>query len=935
MHLTAKERILLHLVEFSKYAEEVEVPPGMTQDGVARAAWIELPHLAQYVRPLVREGLVRERMAHVKSSPRRRKVYDLTQAGRLTAIRLRERTKSEIVRVQNEKGIHQSSVSQILSEAAAKISILDIVRQSIQTGIVNLAVLISAPQGLPVEMLSGAPQVGSFVGRRAELEAVTMEGMGPRLFVVRGVAGIGKSTFARRACELLHGKRNLFWHRVRTWDTYQSVLARLGEFLSALGRPGLKSVLARGETSRAVEVLRADLAGTNSFLVFDDAHETKPDVLPLLRLLKEVIAEASDVRALVLTRRRLPFYNQRDLMLGSLLQELELSGLQPEEVRALAADEREAESLLKLSRRLRGHPLFLQLARSASRSAVPTLSLRGVRAFLEEEIYEDLPEPHRKMIKVASLYRVPVPREALFADRSLSYDVLLELVNRSLLRAATEDRFEVHETIREFFSTVLTPSERNEFGAFAVERLRGLAFEAAQAGAYVLAINYLSNALRVEGSGEQRVALWEALGDANEQIGDLPGGLTAYKEGVRATRDREVLARMHRKMASALLTRGEIASASQEIDAGFRSMEGAFHVEKGWLDLLRSRVAQFSSWEEAREHGLAALQAFQAFGGMRGQGEALVQLAWIDWHSPDGNRPLAKDYLLTALDLAGTLGDTNFAASVHSNLIHMYAYHLVDVDKALEHVGALENLPGGMDDPQIRSSLLVEKGKLSVWLLNDQRAAESQFHEAMALARKVYDQGTMVRARFYLAHASCFRGMLAEARDEFEQVATAAGSLGNVAIQLSALWATAECSLLLGDLERFGRVAASFNDRELSEAARGKGFGALPVPASVVRGIDLLIKGDRQGSQAALEEALRLAEGSFTAQEAPFLSHAEVGPFYQGLVLKAIGEPERASKFLERTAELFRFYGMKASLSVMPERERQLTEVLRRALGGR
>jgi len=926
-----KERILLHLIEYAKYVDELEVPSAITQEGIARETGIDVPHFTQYVRPLIQEGLVRERTAHVKGVRRRRKVYDLTDRGKLSAVRLRDKLKAEVLRVRDQKEVREASVSQILKEMSSKVSVLDVFRQVMETGIVDLASLVPASRISFVEMLSGAPRIDVFVGRRAEVDEVTEERDGPRIFVIRGVAGIGKSSLAAKACELLKGRRNLFWHRVRPWDTQQSMLADLGDFLSALDRPGLRLAVGKGEAHRAAQILRADLPGTRSFLVFDDAHEATREALPFFQLFKEAIAEASDARALVLTRRRLPFYNQRDLVLGGLLQEIDLPGLQPEEVRALAASDREVESLLRLSRRLRGHPLSLKLARSVSPAASPTLSLRSAHAFLEEEIYEELSDSQRKMMKVASLYRVPVPREALFADRSLFYDVLLELANRSLLRAAGEDRFEVHDTIRDFFFTLLTPSERNELGAFAAKQLRSLASQAAEAGNFVLTIDYLSNALQVSGLAEEQVALWEALGDANEQIGDLPGCLTAYAEGVRSTRDREVLVRFHRKMASALQIRGDFKAASVEIEKGLRVLGLTVNVERGWLDLLRSRAAQYVSWEESREHGLAALQAFRTFGNLIGQGEALARLASIELHSRDGTRSLAKDYLLTALGLSEALGDPKFAALVHSFLTHMYAYHLADAERALHHVAVLEEVPGAMDNPQIRISLLFEKGMLNVYLLCDQQAAESQLGDVMALARKAHDPGNLVGARYYRAHASVFQGRLAEARAEFEQVSVDSGALGNVFYQLRALWRMAECSLLLGDLKGFMAVVAAFEDPRLSKAALGKGFDALPVPFNVVRGIALLIKGDRVGSLEALAEALPVAEQLSEVQEAPLQSDAYAGPFYYGLALRAIGEPEKAAKFLDRTAEIFRSYGMKSHLAVMPEHERRLTEVLRRA----
>jgi len=87
MRLTSKERIVLHLLEYARHAEAAEVPPSMTQEGVTNAAGIDLRHLSQYMHPLIRDGNVRERMAHVTGIRQRRKVYDLTDSGRIIAMR--------------------------------------------------------------------------------------------------------------------------------------------------------------------------------------------------------------------------------------------------------------------------------------------------------------------------------------------------------------------------------------------------------------------------------------------------------------------------------------------------------------------------------------------------------------------------------------------------------------------------------------------------------------------------------------------------------------------------------------------------------------------------------------------------------------------------------------------------------------------------------
>ena len=99
MRLTAKERILLHLLEYAKAAEAIEVPAETTQDGVAAAAGIELRHFTQYARPLLREELVRERTAHVKGSRQRRRTYALTEKGQIAAHGLRDRLRASPLRV--------------------------------------------------------------------------------------------------------------------------------------------------------------------------------------------------------------------------------------------------------------------------------------------------------------------------------------------------------------------------------------------------------------------------------------------------------------------------------------------------------------------------------------------------------------------------------------------------------------------------------------------------------------------------------------------------------------------------------------------------------------------------------------------------------------------------------------------------------------------
>ena len=412
MRLTAKERVLLHLLDFARHAESVEVPPEMAQEGVAGAVGIELRHLTQYIRPLEAEGLVRERRAHISGARQRRIVYDLTDTGRRAAMRLRDAVKSEVVRVRDAGGVREVTVARLLEESKGSASVVFISRQVAEAGIVELGAL-SRP-GAPglVEMLSDAPRIAKFVGREVELAAVTGTADGPRVFVVRGVAGIGKSSFAARACDLLRGRCNLFWHRLRPWDSRPSILARLGEFLSALGKPGLRSVLARGETARADPVLREDLPGTKSLLVFDDAHAANREVAGLLGdFLHPIDAPPATHKLLFLSRERAGFVRADDLAKGR-VRELELSDLPGPDARAvleaLGAPASRREEIID---RGGGHPLSLELA-AAGRFTVERARETSATWFAEEALSRLAIEP-RRALELACVFEGTIPPEAL------------------------------------------------------------------------------------------------------------------------------------------------------------------------------------------------------------------------------------------------------------------------------------------------------------------------------------------------------------------------------------------------------------------------------------------------------------------------------------------------------------------------------------------
>lgn len=98
--LTIRDRILLHLAEFSSGKPSPQVPPQLSQPGIVEAVGIRWSHLPQNIRPMITAGFVVERLERVHGSKQRRKTYFLTPQGRIEAMRLRANVLATVVEVE-------------------------------------------------------------------------------------------------------------------------------------------------------------------------------------------------------------------------------------------------------------------------------------------------------------------------------------------------------------------------------------------------------------------------------------------------------------------------------------------------------------------------------------------------------------------------------------------------------------------------------------------------------------------------------------------------------------------------------------------------------------------------------------------------------------------------------------------------------------------
>ena len=93
--LTVRDRILLHLATFELYETDHWSPTQVSQKGIAKAVGILQRHIPQYVRPMVKEGLVEEHSSYILGGKQHQKVYFLTKKGRTAAVWMHDNSENQ------------------------------------------------------------------------------------------------------------------------------------------------------------------------------------------------------------------------------------------------------------------------------------------------------------------------------------------------------------------------------------------------------------------------------------------------------------------------------------------------------------------------------------------------------------------------------------------------------------------------------------------------------------------------------------------------------------------------------------------------------------------------------------------------------------------------------------------------------------------------
>lgn len=740
LNVSQKERILLQLLELDRYRDEAEVPMGACQEGLSTFLQTQVHNTSRSLSALQEEGLVWERLAHVRGAGRRRRAYFLTEKGSRAASSLVEHLMTAPVTVDTGGGGREMTLGEVLRAvrplAGRSVSLAELVQAAGPEGLVEVARLGRREHGAssPASRSVGRPVDPLFRGRERELSLIKEALAGNRTVVIWGLPGIGKSALGSRAFEDVSSGRPAFWYTIRDWDTRNSFLRELMSYLRSQGLTEASEAFSRGrDPADLFPGLVGDLSRWRGVLFLDDVHKASGDLATVLNLVVEASRAKGSTGTVVMSRARPLFVppHRPDVM------DMELAGLEETAAVGLAREMgiADAEGAVRISH---GHPLLLRLT---SRGSGPVGS---VGSFIGE-VWSALGPAEQEVLETLSVFRTPVGMDALTGTDS---GTIASLRHRGII--LEEEGWRVHELVRDSIYELLPLPRRSELHALAAQH-----YSRGEDGRS--ALEALHHAVQGE-DHEMILALLEQKGDA--MIEEGPEEVWAALERVPSEKS-ATLRYWRAETATAL---GWLEVALEEYHSGLemadredaslrgRFYEGLAHAQKDSSRLHEAVAAHHSALTEYQRQGNRVAQAREwlSLGGLyRKMGElakarqsvqagmdilphdrsvqaaGINNLAMIDWE--DGAVDRAEEGLRASARLARQVKDYSGEGRALDNLAQLYRHRLQmeGAATALREASA-SHLRAGRPDRAARSlvrgaGILAELGRTEEALGHIQR----------------------------------------------------------------------------------------------------------------------------------------------------------------------------------------------------------------------
>jgi tetratricopeptide (TPR) repeat protein len=724
---TLKSRVLIYLHSFIKYRDGYMMPQEITQKGISKGLWTTQQVLSKELKGLVDKGLLTERRNHVRNEKRMYKTYHLTSEGLKNVEDIKTMLQNITIHVVDLDGNHgMKKLDEITTAFRLRVRTVEMLNYLSNKDVLNYnrfqEYLETKRESDFISVLHRLPRLKYFFGREKERQDFRnwLEIDTSRVNLIKGIAGIGKTTYLTKVIQENKKNWNIFFYSIREWSTPRNLIINIAHFLEQLKKTRVTDMIenrADFDIKRSILIFEELFKDSRTLLIFDDVQKADTRMIDFLTaILKSRIVQ--DVK-LVFAGRDFSREDAKGLREAS-KQVLELAGLDMHSSEQMLAGRGIHRSDFDVIYNFTGgHPLALELVDTGTGS--PDMNLK---LFIKEDVISKLTKPEKEILRFVSIFRHPFNANALLADHGndegifdleeLSFVTgkkqakkegnLVEcLVDRSIL-LHNGDSYYLHDIFKDFFYKRMDRSTKSKYHKLAADYYQRMdndpaivesIYHLVSAGEIQEAIEQMevhgdtlikrgfSQNLReilagmgLDGlSSRSKVHLYFYRGEVENMLGNWEGAVANYLESLELCDSEELdgfKTRAHMKIAKIHDLQGEMEIAPKEFKRCiYLARQMGQIVFESWAIREVGTIFYFSGKPEGlKEYSQHALELAEATGSK----ECLANYYYLGSfvNQLDEDYEKCEAMLLECLGIYDELQDRNQLLIIMNNLGSTY-----------------------------------------------------------------------------------------------------------------------------------------------------------------------------------------------------------------------------------------------------------------------
>lgn len=408
---TAKEKVLVHLLEYYDSRDKYPQPVEVTQEGIADSIGSKQNTVSYAVRNLVKDGYLYEKTTRIRSKRQRRKGYFLTEKGVEEAEEIRRdmlHTPVQVILNEEEKEILLKDINKYFH---TNFSIIELVKE-VEDGEFKLDA--SKQDEIYVSYLDDIPKPPD-IDFKEERQMDKWWENGDDLLVVKGDEGYGKTALLSSYLNKMMGGASVFYYKMRDWHIDRNFFLDFTQYLSDAGEHKLSSYIEATTTIdfyEALSNLKRDIQLIpDPLLVIDDIDKNR-EMWEILKKIIDDILQSTSIKIILTTS-----------------EDLNSLGLKND------------YSLIDLEEKRDDNPYLNSIKNYFD---VPEDS-----SLIEEVIEYHLTSEEFLALAYISVFRKPVERHEITTLETVNRNILNNLLNTPLLDLTSKDKPIIHDILRE------------------------------------------------------------------------------------------------------------------------------------------------------------------------------------------------------------------------------------------------------------------------------------------------------------------------------------------------------------------------------------------------------------------------------------------------------------------------------------------------------